>query len=72
MDKKRERKSVIWFGCLYRLWELLNFCQKFKIGNLLKVDKYTIIGLNCSQLTKDILQKNFNLLMEKLEKVPTG
>jgi hypothetical protein len=71
MDKKRKRKSVIWFGCLYRLWELLNFCQKFQFGNLLEVEKYTIIGLNCSQLTKGMLQKYFNVLMEKLVKVPT-
>jgi hypothetical protein len=57
MDKKREGKSVIWFGCLYGLWKSLLFCQKLMIGNLLEVAKYKIIGLNHSQLTTGILQK---------------
>jgi len=31
MDKKREKKSVLGFGCLYRLWKSLYFCQNSQL-----------------------------------------
>jgi hypothetical protein len=42
------------------------------IGNLLEAVKYKIVGLKHPQLTKGILQKSFNALMEKPKMVPTG
>jgi hypothetical protein len=53
MDKKREGKSVICFGCLYKL----HILSKLTIGNFLEAVKYKIIDLNHSQLIKGILKK---------------
>ena len=55
-----------------RLTEIALFLSKLTIGDLLEVIKYKITGLKRSKLTKDILHKNFNVLMEKTEKLPTG
>jgi hypothetical protein len=69
-EERRMISNILWM--LYRLWKSLRFCQKLVIGILLEVVKYKIIGLKLSQLTKGILQINFNALMEKPETVPPG
>ena len=55
-----------------QVMESVHFCQKLTILNFLEVDKYKIIGLNRSQLTKCILKKNLNVLKENPEKFQTG
>jgi len=53
--------------------KIASFSSNLTTRNLLEVIKYKSIGLKLSQLTEGILQKkNFNVVMEKMEKLPTG
>ena len=56
MYKKREGKSVIRFGCLYRLGICLHLCRKFTSANLLEEMTYKFIDLKRSKLTKKKLE----------------
>ena len=56
MYKKREGKSVIQFGCLYRLGICLHLCRKLTSANLLEEITYKIIDLKRSKLNKKKLE----------------
>jgi len=53
MGEKREKVSnMVWMPA--RIMNIASICKELAIGNILEVVKHKIIGLNLSQITKDI------------------